>query len=243
MLFFVDESWQTIDGQDVGALGGVVVPARRYNAFCREVFAIKAASLRATELTDAEFKGQDCFAKAAFKREELHHDSYWLKAVRELFVALNKYGAGCFAIWTQSPELLDLRSPRSTSLSKPYKQLLFDLRAYMRNEGGGRLGTLNFDQRDYRQDEATARALSNFLIRTSGKTDNRWDRYFITVPSFTVSSISPGLQAADVVSYLAAHRAVPAARPELAPYVERMEALRYVHYRAGRKVHCIRKVN
>jgi len=235
----------------VGALGAVAIPDDRYNAFSREVFAIKATHLSATELTDSEFKAQDCFAKSAFKRQSIHGDSYWLAATSEFFDALKKYDARVFVIWTTNPSLLTLRNPTSTALSKPYKQLLFDMRAYMRAEHRRlarlkqrcALGGLSFDHRGYREDEATARAVSNFLIRTSGKTSNRWDRFFLTIPSFTASSISPGLQAADLVSYLGAHRADPAARPELAHYQARLNGLSYQYMRGTRKTKTIRKVN
>lgn len=111
----------------------------------------------------------------------------------------------------------------------------------MRNEAGRRLGTLNFDERAHREDEATARAVSNFLVRTSSNT-NRWDRHFLTIPSFTASSISPGLQAADVVSYLVAHRSDRTARPELGPYIARVVERRYEYDRGAKRVRCLREV-
>lgn len=243
MLWFVDETWQTVADQPVGALGAVAIPVARYNAFCREVYAIKSNLLEATEFTDSEFKAQHSFAKAAFKRQALHGDSYWLQATSEFFDALAKYEGRAFVIWTTNTTLLTLRNPNSTALSKAYKQLLFDMRGCMRLEAPGRLGTLNFDHRGYREDEATARAVSNFLIRTSNKTTNRWDRYFLTVPSFTASTISPGLQAADLVAYLGAHRCDPSARPELAPYQANLDLLRYEFGSGRRKVRCVRKVN
>ena len=248
MLFFVDETWQRIDGVEVGALGAVSIPQANYNAFCREVYAIKKSVLGASEFTDSELKGQTCFAKAVFKRQSAHGDSYWYQAAMELFDALEKHGARVFVIWTKSTSLLTLRNPHSTLLSKPYKQLLFDLRAYMKNEAKERLGAISFDQREHRDDEATARAVSNFLIRTSGPRWNRWDRHFLTTPSFTASAISPGLQAADVVAYLGAHQSNPAARPELAPFMERVLSLRYEYERPGpradqmKRVRCIRQV-
>jgi len=242
MLFFVDETWQTVGTNQVGALGAVAIPTARYNAFCREVFAIKSQVLGAAELTDSEFKGQNCFSKAAFKRQVLHGDSYWLEASVQLFAALKRHKARTFAIWTRNHALLDLRNPNSTALSKPYKQLLFDLRAFMQKEAKDQLGTLNFDERAHREDEATARAVSNFLIRTSGGKYNRWDRHFLTIPSFTASSISPGLQAADVVSYLAAHAADKTARPELKPFVQLMIGRRYEYNRGKTRVRCIRQV-
>jgi hypothetical protein len=210
----------------------------------------QARRLGATEFTDSELKGQTCFAKSAFKRQSAHGDSYWYQAANELFDALDKHGASVFVIWTRNASLLTLRNPHSTLLSKPYKQLLFDLRAYMKFEASGRLGTINFDQREHRDDEATARAVSNFLVRTSGPGWNRWDRHFLTIPSFTASSISPGLQAADMVAYLGAHQSNAAARPELAPFARRLLSLRYEYERPGRRsgrevtkrVRCIRQV-
>jgi hypothetical protein len=246
MLWFVDETWQNIGSHEVGALGAVAIPAASYNAFCREVYAIKARVLGAAELTDSEFKGQHVFARAAFKRQRLHGDSYWLSAGDGLFAALKKYGASCFVIWTTNPALLTLRNPHSTALGKPYKQLLFDMRAFMQREATGLLGSISFDQRGYREDEATARAISNFLIRTSHVSKgDRWDRYFLTIPSFTASSISPGLQAADLVSYLGAHRCDSSVRPELAPYQTVLNDLRYEYFRGRRRqrVRCIRKVS
>lgn len=75
---------------------------------------------------------------------------------------------------------------------------------------------------------------------------NRWDKYFITIPSFTASSISPGLQAADIVSYLGAHRSDAGARPELEPFTRRMLTLRYEYDRQQptrvQRVRCIRQV-
>lgn len=242
MLLFVDETWQTVGTHSVGALGAVAIPTKRYNAFAREVFALKGNVLGARELTDSEIKGQTCFAKAAFKRQQLHGDSYWLQAANELFDALRKYEARIFVIWTENPTLLTLRNPSSTALSKPYKQLLFDLRAFMDREAKGELGAISFDQRGHREDEATACAVSNFLNRTSGKTVNRWDRYFVTIPSFTASTMSPGLQAADVVAYLGAHRVDPTVRSELAPYAELINDLRYEYRRGSKWVRCVRKV-
>src|SRR5947208_2784365 len=82
--------------------------------------------------------------KAAFKRQAIHGDSYMLKAADELFDTLGRSGARAFVIWTKNPNLLTLRNPHSTALGKPYKQLLFDLRAFMANEAPRSLGTLNF---------------------------------------------------------------------------------------------------
>jgi hypothetical protein len=240
VLFFIDETWQTVGSQGVGALGAVAIPENRYNSFCRAVYGIKKEVLGAAEFTDSEIKGQNCLSKAAFKRETLHGDSYWLEASRRVFAAMGRHEARVFGIWTRNPTLLDLRNPNSSALSKPYKQLLYDMRRLMRNEGVQALGTLNFDERAHREDEATARAISNYLMRTSR--GNHWDRNFLMVPSFTASAISPGLQAADLVSYLVAHCSDKSARPELSPFVANALELRYEFDQGGKRRKCVRQV-
>lgn len=85
-----------------------------------------------------------------------------------------------------------------------------------------RLGSLNFDQRNIGSDEVAACALQNYLVRTRGVD---WEEHFLTVPNFTVSAVSPGLQAADLVAYLGAYNAPNAGRPELRPYMARVARL------------------
>lgn len=223
MLFFIDESWQVVGGAQVGALGGVAIRRRGYNAFCREVYRIKGDVLGAQELTDSEIKGNSAFSRASFKRQALHGDSHWIETAVRVFDALERHGARVFAIFTRHPDLLDLRHHATTTLSQPYKQLLFDFRRYVEAEAAGDIGILHFDLRDVRQDEAAACTVQNYIARTDGG----WADLFIQVPSFVVSSASPGLQAADLVAFLAAQRADRNARPELAEFQERLWQRRF----------------
>jgi hypothetical protein len=108
MLVFVDETWQKVGDHSVGALGAVTIPTERYNHYCRDIFTMKAKVLGAAEISDSEIKGQTAFTKAAFKRQAMHGDSYWLKAADELFRILKRHRARTFAIWTRNPALLDL---------------------------------------------------------------------------------------------------------------------------------------
>jgi hypothetical protein len=228
MLFFVDETWQTLaGGLKVGALGAVALPQDSYNDFCSAVYAIKRDILGAKELWGSEIKGTRCFSRAAFKRQRLHEDSHWLQVADTLFEKLAAFRARLFVVWTAHPDLLDLRSPQSTTLSEPYKRLLFDMRALMRREAQGGLGSLNFDLRGTREDERTAAALQNYMVRTRGG----WREHFVQVPSFSVSSVSPGLQAADMIAFLGPHLSPASDRPELHPYVARMVGLRYSYPR------------
>jgi hypothetical protein len=213
----------------------------QYNGFCASIYAMKKEVLGASELMHSEIKGQSCFAKAAFKRQALHGDSHWLQAADRLLHILAVYQARVFVIWTTDPGLLTLRHPSSIEVSRPYKQLLFDFRALMENEAPGRLGALNFDLRGTRADEATAGAIQNYMVRTRGG----WERHFLCVPNFTVSSVSPGLQAADTIAYLGAHLVPKPDRPELQPYIARMCGLTYQFTRPGssaRRVRTARRV-
>ncbi len=237
MLFFVDESWQTIGDREIGALGGVMIPEPRYNSFCREVFAIKRDILGATELSDSELKGNSCFAKSAFRKREGAGHSSLLSATERTFAAIRRHKGKVFLIWTSDSALSLLRNPDPEVLSKPYKQLLFDMRALMRKEAPNRRGALTFDQRHHREDEATACAISNYLFRARGD----WAKRFTQVPNFTASSISPGLQAADLVVYLGPHLADAGQRPELAPYIAQIQALCY-EFRRGRQQRLIKTI-
>lgn len=237
MLFFVDESWQEIGGREIGALGGVCIPEPRYNAFCREVFAIKRDVLGASELSDCELKGNSCFAKAAFRKRAATGHSRLLAATERTFGAIKRHRGKVFLIWTSDPALSLLRNPDPDALSKPYKQLLFDMRALMRKEAPNRRGALTFDQRHHREDEATACAISNYLFRARGD----WPKRFTQIPNFTASSISPGLQAADLVVYLGPHLADATQRPELGPYIGQVQALRY-EFRRGRQQRLIKTI-
>jgi len=133
-----------------------------------------------------------------------------LRAGQEMLGTLRRHDARAFVVWTRHPDLLTLRNPHATSLSPPYRQLLYLLRSHMRSRPAA-IGSLNFDQRA--DDASTACAVSNFLARTHG-----WRRFMIA-PNFTVSSVSPGLQAADLIAYLGPHYAEPSSRPELAPFL------------------------
>jgi hypothetical protein len=69
VLFFIDETWQTINGSKIGALGAVAIPQDRDNAFCTAIYGMKSKVLGANELMRSELKGQSCFAKAAFTQD------------------------------------------------------------------------------------------------------------------------------------------------------------------------------
>lgn len=236
MLFFVDETWQTIAGKRVGALGAVAIPEDEYNGYCAAFYRMKKETLGADELTHSEIKGTHCFAKAAFKAAALTGASHWLATADRLLELLARFHVRAFVIWTTDPASLHLRQPHTTALSKPYKQLLFDFRALMEREAPGRLGSITFDLRGVREDEATACTVQNYLVRTRGG----WDKHFLCVPSFTVSAASPGLQGADVVAHLGAHLYSRQHRPEVQPFVARMLGLTYSFQRGSRSARLVK---
>jgi hypothetical protein len=154
-----------------------------------------------------------------------------------MFDVIERHRGKVFLIWTADPALSLLRNPNPTALSTPYKALLFDMRALMRNEESKVRGALTFDQRHHREDEAAACAISNYLIRTRGD----WSSRFTQIPNFTSSAISPGLQAADLVVHLGPHLADRTQRPELATFIERIEDLRY-EFRRGQQQRLVKTI-
>ncbi len=233
MLYFVDETWQEVNGKSVGALAAVAIPRARYNPFCREIWQIKHNVLGADELSDCEIKGTSCFAKSAFRRKEKAGHSTLLQAAEETFSAIEKYRGATFAVWTTHEDWLLLRNPQSTVLSPLYKTLL---REFMRHKqamakGAGRQGLLFFDNRGFKEDLSAACAVQNFISRVGME----WRGHFMQVPHFTPSAVSPGIQAADLVAYLTAHQHDPDFRPTLKPHWEIVENLAFVNPLNGRK--------
>jgi hypothetical protein len=229
LLFFIDETWQRVGGRDVGALAAVGIPRAFYNAFCREIWQIKKNVLGASELNECEIKGTNCFAKAAFhKRREAGH-SKLLQAAEETLAAIPKYHGYAFGIWTTHEEWLLLRNPNPQALSPVYQELLKDFRRCMRTQPGGSQGQLLFDNRGKSEDLSAACAIQNFIVRVSPD----WRRRFMQTPHFTLSAVSPGLQAADLIAYLAAHRHDPSVRPELANYWTEVEKIAFRTKRLG----------
>lgn len=219
MLIFIDESWQTIKGVQVAALGAVAVRPTAYNRLCTKFFAMKQNVLGATELDEKEIKSGVNLTKSQFKRQAKSGASAKLDAVEEMFDILGELRARAFAVWTTDPGHLKLRSASTTNLEKPYAELLHDLKRMMRQDRPRERGQLYFDQRDHRTDRAIACAVQNYIMRT----DYSWRKHFLQVPHFTLSSVSPGLQAADIVAYLAAHQIDPTYRAELSPYWARVQ--------------------
>ncbi len=228
MLFFVDETWQKIGDRDVGALAAVGIPRRRYNAFCREIWQIKKNVLGASELNECEIKGTNCFAKSAFHKRRGTGHSTLLQAAEETLAAVPKYHGYAFAIWTTHEEWLLLRNPNPQALSQVYQELLKDFRRCIRASPASQ-GQLFFDNRGKSEDLSAACAIQNFIVRVSPD----WRRHFMQTPHFTLSAVSPGLQCADLVAYLAAHRHNPNVRPELADYWTKIEQIAVPHQALG----------
>lgn len=80
-----------------------------------------------------------------------------------------------------------------------------------------RKGLIHFDQVGTKEDERVGRAVQNYIVRGAGN----YQQHLLQVPVFTHSSISPGLQAADLIAYLAAGQAARTdERQELKPMWE-----------------------
>jgi hypothetical protein len=226
MLFFIDETWQTVGGHEVGALAAVSFPRERYNGFCREVWRIKETVLGAKQLDQAELHGTDNFAKAAFTKRRESGQSKLLQAVDETFAALSRHGGHAYAAWTTHPEWLLLRNPVPEKLSPVYSDLLHDFKRRLeQGQGPKSRGLLFFDNRGTKEDRNAACAIQNFVARVG----EPWPSLFIQTPHFTPSVVSPGIQVADLIAYLSAHRNDPTVRPELAPYWTRVRAMAFVH--------------
>lgn len=224
LLVFVDESFQTIAGKKVGALGAVAIPTEHYNRFCAYVFKAKRERLGATELLEAELKATDFFSKSVFRdRDRGGRAGQRLVTIDDALRVLGELGGVTFAVWTDKPEVLSLRASDMHKLTEPYIALLTRVMGYVESRQGDGRALLFFDQLGHQQDRRAACSIQNYLVRTDGR--NRLRKSFIQIPHFTHSVVSPGLQMADLMAYLAARQAHPVERPELGEYWTKFAAL------------------
>lgn len=237
MLIFIDESWQTISGATVATLGAVAVPTASYDRLCTQFFAMKHRVLGAQELADKEIKAGVNLTRAQFKRLTASGRSAKLEAVMQTFAIFERFGARTFAVSSTAQDDLALRCTSTVALATPYAELLHDLKRMMRQDCRDAKGQLYFDQRSHSEDLNMACAVQNFIMRRHPS----WSQHFLQVPHFTLSPVSPGLQAADLVAYLAGQQVDPTNRPELAPYYARVERLEFQH-RARRPRRALRLV-
>ena len=221
MLFFIDESFQKLAGRKVGAIGAVAIPEPQYNPFCGRVYRLKKDLLGATRLDDCELKGNDHLTKAVFRYDE--GPNRILECLDGVMEALRVHEATVFASWTDQPDLLDLRrcDPEG-NLSAPYVDLLCRFAALMDERRLGRRGLLFFDQKDVKQDVRTGAALQNYIVRSQSRFVLQ--KHFVQVPHYTHSSISPGLQVADLVAHVACHQLALGERPELTEWWDKFGA-------------------
>jgi hypothetical protein len=75
-------------------------------------------------------------------------------------------------------------------------------------------GTFVLPSRTLKEDLIASRAVHDFLLRIRAGQHGQ----LLELPHFAPTAASPGLQAAGLVAYLAAHQHDPAFRPELRPY-------------------------
>ena len=167
-------------------------------------------------LTSANSRALAALRSPPFRARDLGGHSTLLQAAEESFAAVKKYQGNTFAIWTTHEDWLLLRNPQTTELTPVYRALLRDFKRHKEATARGRArqGFLFFDHRGRTEDMGTGCAVQNFVVRVGLE----WREHFIQTPHFTPSAISPGLQAADLVAYLAAHQHDPAFRSELVPY-------------------------
>jgi hypothetical protein len=221
--FFVDESFQQVAGRRVGALGCMAIPTGNYNRFCGAVFSIKREILGVENLSERELKGSNCFSRSLFRLRNSGTEPDYFKVMDQILTALARNGAIVFARWTDQPELLSLRNTRQDELTIPYQQLIRDFAYAQRIHGGGPRGAINLDQLGFKEDLHAACTIQNYIARSD--THSYLQSKLLQIPNYTHSAVSPGLQMADLIAFLAAQQTAPEERPELAEWWDQFAAL------------------
>lgn len=229
MLFFLGESWFRVGPARIGAIGGIGIREASHNHFYRDFLQLKRRALGAKGLGEGELTGAKCFSKQQFREREEGGEAQMLTAAEMVLNQLDRYRARVFVVWTEEERGLLTRNPEPLKLQWQYVQLLADMYEWMEREAPRRRGQLIFRHHGPKLDEAIAYHVAHYLRR--GRRD--WIGRFSHLQLFAPSPLTPAVQAADLILYLAPWLSEPSRRPELQPYLERIEAMAFEFKRAG----------
>jgi hypothetical protein len=198
MLIYCDEAWrENQHGKKVGTLAAVAIPRTEYNGLSDRLFLAAQKYFGFENARTREIKGKILLNPYEFRREANDEQiSMKLSFAREVLEELRSRSIRVFASVVYRRDQVDLLCEDPELLDRPYLYLMERIHEYMRELGAGRIATFTFDDRGLKQNARVAEAYRNFLSRS------RIGRSFHTLlrsPFFAYSSISLGLQAADLV--------------------------------------------
>lgn len=206
MLVFLDESFRTHrrTSQRFGVLSGVAIPEDQFHRFQRDLFDVRRPYHDSVLREEHEIKGKELLGSATFRVIEKKGFSYHWNLAQEVLQYAWRQQFRVFGVVCFRPGLHTFVCGDEAKLDQTFRDLLDRIDLFMKRSFPGRFAKLIFDNRDNRTNEANARAITNFFVKSSIGTG--YDS-ILRVPLFAASQgHNYGLQLADLVTTVIALR-------------------------------------
>lgn len=206
MLIFLDESFRSHrrSGKRFGVLAGVAIPEDRFHIVQRDIYNVRQPYHGTVLRADQEIKGRELLGSATFKTLEKRKYSYQWNLATELLQYSLRQNLKVFGVVCFRPGLHSFVCGDENRLDSTFRDLFDRIDTYMKRTFPGRFAKLVFDNRDNRTNEANARAITNFFVRSS--VGLGYDS-IVRVPFFAASQgHNYGLQLADLITTVVALR-------------------------------------
>ncbi|MBM3117988.1 MAG: DUF3800 domain-containing protein [Chloroflexi bacterium] len=222
MLVFVDES----EWPKPSASGGYTVWAAAAlhpelsKTFSREVFNLERKFWRISEPHEFEIKGRMLLNKRALTSPKK------LEFVDEILSLCKRYQLSAFAIGMRQFEeqMLEGFSREESRIFRVYHYLLERVEAMMQESYPDDMAIVLLDSSDKETNKRRALAFGNFLY---GHEVGKSVQKIVETPFFVSSSLTPGIQIADLFAYALAQQNLERKEPKLKKICDRIRELEW----------------
>lgn len=202
MLVFLDESFSKHKQSDTqfGVLGGIAIPEDVFAEFQKGIYGVRVPYHGLFLREDHEIHGASLLGKATLKNRDKGRPSYQWNLAEELiqYTARSRFNIHTFAVVCFRDDLLSFSCGDELKLAVTYRNLFERIDLMMKQKFPGRTAKLIFDDRGHQHNMASARAITNYFIRSP--VGLGYDS-ILKVPFFAVSQgHNYGLQIADLVA-------------------------------------------
>ncbi|MBA7660999.1 hypothetical protein ES703_69009 [subsurface metagenome] len=222
MLVFVDESeWpkpSTPGGYTVWA--AVALQPQLSKSFSREIFNLERKFWRINEPHEFEIKGRMLLNKRALTSPKK------IEFVEEVLSICKRYQVYAFAIGMRQLEepMFTGFSPEESRIFRVYHYLLERIEAMMEENYPNDMAVVLLDSSDKETDKRRAITFGNFLYgHEAGKSMQK----IVETPFFVSSTLTPGIQIADLFAYAVAQQNLGRREAKLKEFYGRIRELEW----------------
>jgi hypothetical protein len=196
VLVFIDESGQPrpTDSSTHPVILAVCVKECDMRTLTRVLFALRKNHLGGLTLSKEEEEGKGV---AFLNRRSLTQMAAKREYVESLFEFLRDFDLHTFGITMERPEKVPYEG--TETLPTQYRWLLERIQRFMENEHPEHWALPIFDTRDPVQNRVLSESFTGYMARSS---EGRAMHRIIPSPLFVDSSITPGIQIADLFAYV-----------------------------------------